>query len=136
MGEFNEALNLKTQAPAVILMAGLQGSGKTTTVAKLARWLQQSQKKSVLVASADIYRPAAIDQLAKLASDVDVECYPSNPQQDPVTIAQGAIQYARNKVMNLERIQQWVSQGAQPSDRVKHLIKVHKAAADAQPATA
>src|SRR5579863_6065510 len=63
MGEQNDTLNLQAQPPVVILMAGLQGSGKTTTVAKLARWLKQTQKKSVLVASADVYRPAAIQQL-------------------------------------------------------------------------
>lgn len=101
MGEFNEVLNLKTQAPAVILMAGLQGSGKTTTVAKLARWLQQTQKKSVLVASADIYRPAAIDQLETLAKSVGAEFYPSDPSQDPVNIARGAIQAAKNKVIDV-----------------------------------
>lgn len=101
MGEYNEGLNLKTQPPAVILMAGLQGSGKTTTVAKLARWLQQSQKKSVLVASADIYRPAAIDQLATLANTVGAEFYPSDNSQDVVTIAQGAIQSAKSKVIDV-----------------------------------
>ncbi|MBX3709785.1 MAG: signal recognition particle protein [Gammaproteobacteria bacterium] len=101
MGEYNEALHLKTQSPAVILMAGLQGSGKTTTVAKLARWLKQSQKKSVLVASADIYRPAAIDQLATLAKQVEVEFYPSDASQDPIHIAHGAIQTAKNKVIDI-----------------------------------
>jgi signal recognition particle subunit SRP54 len=101
MGEFNEALNLKAQPPAVILMAGLQGSGKTTTVAKLARWLQQTQKKSVLVASADIYRPAAIAQLATLATQVGAEFYPSDPSQDPIVIAQGAVQAAKNKVIDV-----------------------------------
>src|SRR5579862_5643712 len=83
LGETNEFLNLKTQPPAVILMCGLQGSGKTTTVAKLARWLLQSQKKSVLVTSADIYRPAAIEQLATLSKQVGAEYYPSNATQDP-----------------------------------------------------
>jgi len=101
MGEFNEELNLKAQPPAVILMAGLQGSGKTTTVAKLARWLQQSQKKSVLVASADIYRPAAIDQLETLAKTVGAEFYPSDATQDPIVIANGAIQAAKNKVVDV-----------------------------------
>jgi len=101
MGEFNEQLNLKAQPPAVILMAGLQGSGKTTTVAKLARWLQQTQKKSVLVASADIYRPAAIDQLATLAKTIGVEFYPSDASQDPINIAHGAIQTAKNKVIDV-----------------------------------
>lgn len=101
MGEHNAELNLTTQPPAVILMAGLQGSGKTTTVAKLARWLKETQKKSVLVTSADIYRPAAIDQLATLAKTLDVECHPSRPDQDPVDIAKGAIQAAKNKVIDV-----------------------------------
>ena len=101
MGEFNEALDLKTQPPAIILMAGLQGSGKTTTVAKLARWLKESQKKSVLVASADIYRPAAIEQLQTLAAQVGVEFYPGTPAATPVMIAEGAIQAAKNKVIDV-----------------------------------
>ena len=101
MGEANEALNLKTQAPAIILMAGLQGSGKTTTVAKLARWLRETHKKSVMVTSADIYRPAAIDQLATLAKTVGAEFYPSNPSQNPVEIVNNAIQEAKNKVMDV-----------------------------------
>lgn len=101
MGEANETLDLKTAPPAVILMAGLQGSGKTTTVAKLARWLKETQKKSVLVASTDIYRPAAIDQLATLASSIEIDFYPSEPTQDPVSIAVGAIQAAKNKVCDV-----------------------------------
>lgn len=101
MGEVNEELNLNAQAPAVILMAGLQGSGKTTTVAKLARLLREHKKKSVLVASADIYRPAAIDQLETLAKTVGVEFYPSNPTQKPVDIALGAIQAAKSKVVDI-----------------------------------
>ena len=95
MGEANEELDLSTRPPAVILMAGLQGSGKTTSVAKLSRWLRERKKKSVLVASADIYRPAAIDQLETLAKEVGVDFFPSNPSQDPVVIAQGAIDQAR-----------------------------------------
>ncbi len=101
MGEYNAELNLKAQAPAVILMAGLQGSGKTTTAAKLARWLIQTQKKSVMVASADIYRPAAIEQLATLAKTVGAEFYASNPSQKPVDIANGAIQAAKNQVVDV-----------------------------------
>lgn len=101
MGESNAELNLKAQPPAVVLMAGLQGSGKTTTVAKLARWLQQNQKKSVLVTSADIYRPAAIDQLETLAKNVGAEFFPSDPSQNPVDIARGAIQTAKNKVIDV-----------------------------------
>lgn len=101
MGEFCDSLNLQAQPPVVILMSGLQGSGKTTTVAKLARWLVQNQKKSVLVASADIYRPAAIQQLETLAKQVQVEFYPSSANQDPVAIAQGAIQYAKSKLIDV-----------------------------------
>ena len=90
LGEANEGLNLSTLPPAVILMAGLQGAGKTTTVGKLARYLK-AQKKTVLVASADIYRPAAIKQLETLARDIDVMFFPSDIGQDPVAIARGAI---------------------------------------------
>lgn len=96
MGESCEELNLSTRPPAVILMAGLQGAGKTTSVAKLARWLKEKKKKTVLVASADIYRPAAIEQLATLANEVGVEFFPSDTSQDPVDIANGAIQQARS----------------------------------------
>ena len=70
MGDANESLNLNMQPPAVIFMAGLQGAGKTTSVAKLARWLKENQKKSVMVASADVYRPAAIEQLKKEGLDI------------------------------------------------------------------
>ena len=101
MGESNAELDLSTRPPAVILMAGLQGSGKTTTVAKLARWLKESQKKSVLVTSADIYRPAAIQQLQTLAQEVDVHFHPSNQQQSPIAIAQSAIQAAKNQVIDV-----------------------------------
>ncbi|MDR3477470.1 MAG: signal recognition particle protein [Gammaproteobacteria bacterium] len=101
MGEQCDTLNLQSQPPAIILMSGLQGSGKTTTVAKLARWLQQSQKKSVLVASADIYRPAAIKQLETLASTVGAEFFPSTSDQDPVTIAQNAIAAAKAKSIDV-----------------------------------
>lgn len=101
MGEFSNELNLQTQPPAVILMAGLQGSGKTTTVAKLSRWLQQTLKKSVLVTSADIYRPAAIKQLETLAEQVGVPFFPSTPDQDPVDIARAAIQTAKSKLIDV-----------------------------------
>lgn len=101
MGDECDSLNLQTQPPAIILMAGLQGSGKTTTVAKLSRWLQQISKKSVLVTSADIYRPAAIEQLATLAANIGVEFYPSQSNQDPVDIAKGAIQTAKSKLIDV-----------------------------------
>jgi signal recognition particle subunit SRP54 len=95
MGDANEDLDLSARPPAVILMAGLQGAGKTTTVAKLARFLTERRKKSVLVASADVYRPAAIDQLQKLAADIGVDFFPSDAAQDPVTIGQNAVHQAQ-----------------------------------------
>ena len=101
MGEHCDQLNLSVQPPAVILMAGLQGSGKTTTVAKLARHLQLTQKKSVLVTSADIYRPAAIQQLETLAKQIGVEFFPSHTNEDPVAIAEGAIRTAKNKLIDV-----------------------------------
>jgi signal recognition particle subunit SRP54 len=97
MGEANEALDLAAQPPAVVLMAGLQGSGKTTTVAKLARFLSERHKKKVLVVSADVYRPAAIEQLKTLANEVGVDFFPSSPDQKPVAIARSAIAEARKR---------------------------------------
>jgi signal recognition particle subunit SRP54 len=94
MGSHNAALNLATVPPAVILMAGLQGSGKTTTSGKLAKLLLE-QKKKVLLASCDIYRPAAIDQLVALAGQIGVEMFPSDPSQKPADIAAAALDYAR-----------------------------------------
>lgn len=95
MGEANESLDLAAQPPAVILMAGLQGSGKTTSVAKLARWLQQNGKKKVMVVSCDVYRPAAIKQLQTLAKDVGAEFIPSSADQKPVKIAKMALAEAK-----------------------------------------
>lgn len=101
MGEKNDELNLQTEPPAVILMAGLQGSGKTTTVAKLARMLQEQQKKKVLLASVDIYRPAAIQQLETLAKSINAEFFPSATSQNPIKIAKEAIQAAKNKSLDV-----------------------------------
>jgi signal recognition particle subunit SRP54 len=101
MGEANEELNLAALPPAVVLMAGLQGAGKTTSVGKLARWLKEKKKKSVMVVSADIYRPAAIEQLKTLAAEVGVEFFPSRTDQDPVEIARGAIDAARKKYIDV-----------------------------------
>ncbi|MCK4864043.1 MAG: signal recognition particle protein, partial [Gammaproteobacteria bacterium] len=95
MGEANESLNLSVTPPAVILMAGLQGVGKTTTVAKLALWLKEKQKKSVMVVSADVYRPAAIKQLETVATEVGANFFPSTIEQDPVDIANAAIKEAK-----------------------------------------
>src|SRR5690554_3665682 len=101
MGESNADLNLAAQPPAVIMMAGLQGAGKTTTVGKLARFLKEHKKKSVMVVSADVYRPAAIKQLETLAQSVGVEFFPSTSEQDPVDIAKGAIEAARRKFLDV-----------------------------------
>lgn len=101
MGESCEELDLSARPPAVVLMAGLQGSGKTTSVAKLSRWLKEKKKKSVLVTSADIYRPAAIEQLKTLAAEVGVEFFPSTVAQDPVDIANGAIQQAKTRSIDV-----------------------------------
>jgi len=100
MGESNEELDLRARPPAIVLMAGLQGCGKTTTVAKLARWLKE-RRKSVMVASCDVYRPAAIEQLATLAREVGVEFHPSHAGEDPVAIAQGAVAEARRRLADV-----------------------------------
>jgi signal recognition particle subunit SRP54 len=88
-------LSLATTPPAVVLMAGLQGAGKTTSVGKLAKLLKEQHKKKVLVVSADVYRPAAIEQLKKLAAQVGVECFPSEVSQKAVDIALAARQHAK-----------------------------------------
>ncbi|MDG1771914.1 MAG: signal recognition particle protein [Oceanicoccus sp.] len=95
MGKANESLNLSTQPPAVVLMAGLQGAGKTTSVAKLARFLKEKEKKKVMVVSADVYRPAAIKQLETLAEEVEAIFYPSTIEQKPIDIVNGAIAEAK-----------------------------------------
>ncbi len=95
MGEANEQLNLAATPPAVVMMAGLQGAGKTTSVAKLARFLREREKKRVLVVSADVYRPAAIRQLETLAGEVDVEFFPSTIEQKPIDIVNGATAHAK-----------------------------------------
>ena len=97
MGEVNTSINFNTQPPAVIMMAGLQGAGKTTTVGKLARYLKEKEKKKILVVSCDVYRPAAIEQLKVLANEIDVEFYPSEKNQDPVNIAKQVLDYARKQ---------------------------------------
>lgn len=88
-------LNLATQPPAVILMAGLQGAGKTTSVGKLAKWLQEKKKKKVLTVSCDVYRPAAIEQLETVTKQVGAEFFPSNINQKPNDIALAALDWAR-----------------------------------------
>lgn len=100
MGESNETLNLQTQPPAVILMAGLQGAGKTTSVGKLARYLKERERKKVAVVSADVYRPAAIEQLRKVAGQVGAEFIPSTGDEKPQEIARRALESA--KLMNAD----------------------------------
>ena len=95
MGGGNVGLNLATQPPAVILMSGLQGAGKTTTTAKLGKWLRERQKKKVLVVSCDVYRPAAIEQLKTVALQAGIDFFPSSAEQLPKDIAAAALDYAR-----------------------------------------
>jgi len=95
MGETNAGLDLATTPPAVILMAGLQGSGKTTTSGKLAKMLREQMKKKVLLVSCDVYRPAAIEQLTTLAAQAEVDFFSSAAGQKPVDIALAALDFAR-----------------------------------------
>ncbi len=101
MGEANETLDLAAQPPAVVLMAGLQGAGKTTSVAKLARYLKEREKKKVMVVSADVYRPAAIQQLETLAEQVAAVFHPSSTDEKPVDIAKGAIAAAKKQHLDV-----------------------------------
>jgi len=94
-GEGIADINLNTQPPAVILMAGLQGAGKTTTTAKLAKYLQEKRKKKVLTVSGDIYRPAAIEQLKTVTGQAGATWFPSTPEQQPRDIASAALDYAK-----------------------------------------
>ena len=95
MGAAHEGLNLATQPPAVVLMAGLQGAGKTTTVGKLGKYLKENLKKKVLVVSCDVYRPAAIQQLQTVAEQAGVEFFPSTTAEKPEAIALAAVDWAR-----------------------------------------
>jgi signal recognition particle subunit SRP54 len=95
MGGAKAELNLATQPPAIILMAGLQGAGKTTTTAKLGKWLKERQKKKVLVVSCDVYRPAAIEQLKTVAAQAGIDFFPSAVGQKPAEIAAAALDYAK-----------------------------------------
>ena len=101
MGVENEALDLKAQPPVAVLMAGLQGSGKTTTTAKLARLLIEQEKKRVMVVSCDVYRPAAIDQLQTLAGQVGAIFQPSDTSQKPADIARDAVAEARRQMCDV-----------------------------------
>ncbi|RKQ58739.1 signal recognition particle subunit FFH/SRP54 (srp54) [Vogesella indigofera] len=101
MGDKNDALNLAAVPPAIVLMAGLQGAGKTTTVGKLSKLLKETQKKRILVVSADVYRPAAIEQLKTLAEQVGVEFFPSSPDQKPLDIAAAALDHAKRHLFDV-----------------------------------
>ena len=101
MGAESRGLDLRAQPPAVILMAGLQGAGKTTTTGKLARWLKEKNKKSVMVVSADVYRPAAILQLEQVAGQAGAAFHPSRTDQAPLDIAKGALEAARRALVDV-----------------------------------
>ena len=101
MGEENEALDLRASPPVVVLLAGLQGSGKTTTTAKLAKHLKQQSNKKVMVVSCDVYRPAAIDQLKTLAEQVGVIFHPSSATEQPVAIAKQALEAAHKQFVDV-----------------------------------
>ncbi len=101
MGGENAALSLNVQPPAVFLMAGLQGAGKTTTVGKLAKWLKENEKKKVLTVSCDIYRPAAIEQLKTVTEQAGVEFFPSSTTEKPEEIALKAIDWAKKHFVDV-----------------------------------
>lgn len=126
MGEASEDLALNAAPPAVILMAGLQGAGKTTTVGKLARFLKERKKKSVMVVSADVYRPAAIKQLETLAEEVGVTFFPSDISQKPVDIAQAAIQQAKLKFIDVVLVDT-AGRLAIDSDMMAEISQLHAA---------
>ncbi len=126
MGEAAEPLNLNVQPPAVVLVAGLQGSGKTTSIGKLARYLREREKKSVLVVSCDVYRPAAIDQLNTLAQEVGVEAYPASSDDKPEKIAKAAVDHARRHYFDIVLVD---TAGRQTVDEgmMKEVQGLHKA---------
>lgn len=101
LGSSQSELNLNAPAPLVILVAGLQGSGKTTTVAKLAHWLKTEKKKSVMLTSVDVYRPAAIEQLATLANQVEANYFPSTPKDKPTSIVKNALKQAKTDYIDV-----------------------------------
>src|SRR5687768_17446103 len=126
MGSQNAELSLATTPPAIILMAGLQGAGKTTTVAKLARFLKERQKKKVMVVSADVYRPAAIAQLQTLAGQVGALFHPSNAGEDPVAIATGALDAAKKNFADV-LIVDTAGRLAVDEDMMNEIARLHAA---------
>lgn len=101
LGNKLSEINFNSQSPIVIVMTGLQGSGKTTTVAKLARWIQKTKKKSVMLASADVYRPAAIEQLKTLAKQISAPFFPSESHQKPTEITKAALKQAEKQFIDV-----------------------------------
>src|SRR5690606_8114592 len=101
MGEGVRPLNLRAQPPVVILLAGLQGAGKTTSAAKLAKWLKDNERKRVLLASTDVYRPAAILQLQRLAEQLDIDCFAADPSRSALTLAREAHEEARRGLFDV-----------------------------------
>ena len=101
MGAGVRPINLRSQPPVVILLAGLQGAGKTTSAGKLAKWLKENERKKVLLASTDVYRPAAILQLERLAKQLDIAFYPSDPQKPALTLAREALEEARRSLFDV-----------------------------------
>ncbi|HEY9033137.1 MAG TPA: signal recognition particle protein [Pseudomonadales bacterium] len=126
LGDNASELNFNVQPPAVILMAGLQGAGKTTSVAKLARYLQEQKKKKVLVVSADVYRPAAIEQLKTLAGEVGAGFFPSDISQQPVAIAAAAIDEAKRRFYDV-LIVDTAGRLAVDSDMMDEIRALHQA---------
>jgi signal recognition particle subunit SRP54 len=126
MGSANEGLNLATQPPAIILMAGLQGAGKTTSVAKLAKLLKERDKKKVTVVSADVYRPAAIKQLQTLAAEVGADFFPSDVSQKPVDIAKAAVAHAKVKFSDV-LIVDTAGRLAVDQEMMAEIAELHKA---------
>ncbi|CAL4324324.1 Signal recognition particle protein [Buchnera aphidicola (Protaphis terricola)] len=101
MGEKNHCLNLSTYPPAIILVVGLQGTGKTTTIAKIAKWIKEKYKKKILMTSVDVYRAAAIKQLEILSNQINIDFYSSNINQKPIIITKNAIQHAKLKLYDI-----------------------------------
>ncbi len=131
MGEANEALDLKASPPVVVLLAGLQGSGKTTTTAKLAKLLKEQHKKTVMVVSCDVYRPAAIEQLKTLAEQVDVLFHPSSATDKPTDIAKSAVDAARKQFADVLLVDTAgrLHVDSEMMDEIKqlhHLVKPHE----------
>ena len=101
MGKKNNTLNLSVVPPAVILLIGLQGAGKTTSLAKIAKWIKDKNKKKILIVSTDIYRAAAIKQLQILSQKIEIDFFPSSKNQTPIAITEQAIQYAKLKLYDV-----------------------------------